>query len=76
MQRKHIPFQETGYFSKLICDYLDQKTAVRPLYNNFPDKKGFQNQIALKKNAFLQKVTYCFGQKFGAAIQGCFQDPN
>ena len=55
MQRKHIPFQETGYFSKLICDYLDQKTAVRPLYNNFPDKKGFQNQIALKKNDFSKK---------------------
>jgi bacillithiol biosynthesis cysteine-adding enzyme BshC len=52
MQRKHIPFQETGYFSKLICDYLDQKTAARSLYNNFPDKKGFQNQIALKKKHF------------------------
>ena len=52
MQRKHIPFQETGYFSKLICDYLDQKEAVRSLYNNFPNKKGFQNQIVIKEKNF------------------------
>lgn len=31
-----IAYQKTGYFSKLICDYLDQKESLTPFYNRFP----------------------------------------
>ena len=44
-----IPFKKTGYFSKIICDYLDRNEKITPLYNNFPDLAGFKKQINEKK---------------------------
>jgi len=46
------PFSATGYFSKLICDYLDEKPELSEFYGNFPDVAGFKNQIESKKTAF------------------------
>lgn len=48
----HIPFKATGYFSQLICDYLDKKPELSEFYGNFPDLEGFKNQIQTKKTAF------------------------
>ncbi len=45
MSVTHIPSAETGYFSKLICDYLDRKPELSQFYGNFPDLEGFKNQI-------------------------------
>ena len=52
--KKHftIPFQKTGYFTKIICDYLDKKKEIAPFYNQFPDFNGFEKQIYLKKESF------------------------
>ncbi|SNY99384.1 bacillithiol biosynthesis cysteine-adding enzyme BshC [Flagellimonas pacifica] len=47
-----IPFKETGYFSKLICDYLDQKKELKPFFGHFPDIKNFKVQIAEKEANF------------------------
>ena len=47
-----IPFAATGYFSKLICDYLDKKTELSKFYENFPNVAGFKSQIESKKLAF------------------------
>jgi len=47
-----IPFQNTGYFSKIICDYLDKKEDLKKFYNNYPDIKGFGNQLKLKSDSF------------------------
>ncbi|MFD2099265.1 bacillithiol biosynthesis cysteine-adding enzyme BshC [Flagellimonas iocasae] len=44
-----IPFKETGYFSKLICDYLDQDNGLKPFYNRFPLAENFKEQIEEKK---------------------------
>ncbi len=44
-----IPFNETGYFSKTICDYLDKNEKITSFYNNFPDLKGFKKQIDEKR---------------------------
>ena len=44
-----IPFQNTGYFSKIICDYLDHKDTNTPFYNNYPDLNGFKKQIEEKR---------------------------
>ena len=49
MKVHHIPFQQTGYFSKLMGDYLDKKQELDSFYGNFPDLEGFKNQIELKK---------------------------
>jgi len=53
MKVKNIPFQQTGYFSKTICDYLDKKKTIVPFYNNFPDLKGFKKQIDAKRHSEL-----------------------
>ncbi len=44
-----IPFKETGYFSKLICDYLDQHEGLKSFYNRFPSAENFKKQIEEKK---------------------------
>ncbi len=46
-----IPYQRTGYFTKFICDYLDKKDSIREFYDNFPDLKGFKDQIDLRIKA-------------------------
>jgi len=52
MKVHYIPFKKTGYFSKIIYDYLDKKTKLSEFYGNFPDLEGFKNQIELKKSSF------------------------
>lgn len=50
-----IPYRDTGYFSNLVCDYLDQKEGLRDLYNNFPEVEGFEKQIREKSESFAQE---------------------
>jgi len=47
-----ISFQSSGYFSKIMQDYLDQKAELKPLYNNFPTLENFEKQIAEKAANF------------------------
>jgi bacillithiol biosynthesis cysteine-adding enzyme BshC len=47
-----ISYQNSGYFSKLIQDYLDQKSELKPLYNYFPTLENFEKQIAEKAANF------------------------
>ena len=47
-----IPFHETGYFSKTICDYLCQENGIIEFSGAFPNLKNFKTQIAAKKNSF------------------------
>ncbi len=44
-----ISYRKTGYFSKLICDYLDQDPEVEEFYNRFPSESNFEAQIAEKQ---------------------------
>ena len=52
MKVHHIPFKETGYFSNLIGDYLDNNPKLSQFYGNFPDMEGFKKQLELKQNSF------------------------
>ena len=47
-----IKFQDTGYFSKMMNDYLDRNEELSRFYNNFPDLDGFQRQIEEKGNNY------------------------
>ena len=47
-----IKFQDTGYFSKIMSDYLEQKESIKDFYGNFPDIEGFGQQIIEKSKAF------------------------
>ena len=48
MKVHHIPFQKTGYFSNIICDYLDKNSNLTKFYGNYPDLDGFKKQIELR----------------------------
>ena len=43
-----LPFKQTGYFSDLICDYIDNKESLNPFYNRFPKIENFKDQIEEK----------------------------
>lgn len=47
-----IPYQQTGYFSKLISDYLNQEHQLHTLYNRFPSIGAFKEQIEEKQRQF------------------------
>ena len=47
-----ISYQNSGYFSPLMNDYLDQKSDVQSLYNRFPTLENFEAQIIEKNNNF------------------------
>lgn len=43
-------YRSTGFFSRLICDYLDQKEELKPFYNRFPSLENFKEQIVEKQS--------------------------
>ncbi|MEQ6124241.1 bacillithiol biosynthesis cysteine-adding enzyme BshC [Pseudotenacibaculum sp. MALMAid0570] len=49
MKVTHIPFQQTGFFSKTMKDYLEKNESIKEYYHNFPDIDGFAKQIEEKK---------------------------
>ncbi|MFD0963050.1 bacillithiol biosynthesis cysteine-adding enzyme BshC [Pseudofulvibacter geojedonensis] len=52
MNPTSIPYQQTGYFSSFICDYLNQTSAVKPFYNRYPSLENFKDQIEEKRLSF------------------------
>ncbi|HBD25743.1 bacillithiol biosynthesis cysteine-adding enzyme BshC [Flavobacterium sp.] len=52
MPNDYITYQNSGYFSKLIVDYLDQKSELKSLYNRFPTVENFKLQIEEKSKNF------------------------
>ena len=48
MPTETIPYRKTGYFSKLICDYLDRESALEEFYHRFPSEKEFESQLSEK----------------------------
>ncbi|PRZ23975.1 bacillithiol biosynthesis cysteine-adding enzyme BshC [Flavobacterium granuli] len=47
-----ISYQNSGYFSPLMNDYLDQKNNLKELYNRFPTLENFEGQILEKQENF------------------------
>lgn len=47
-----LPYRETGYFSNLICNYLDQKEELKPFYHRFPTADNLIKQAAEKGEWF------------------------
>src|SRR5690606_21713813 len=43
-----ITFQNSGYFTDIIVDYLNQSEKVKSLYNRFPSLENFKEQIQEK----------------------------
>lgn len=47
-----ISYQNSGYFSPLMNDYLEQNPNLQSLYNRFPNIENFEAQIKEKKSNF------------------------
>ena len=47
-----ISYQNSGYFSSLMNDYLDQNPNLQSLYNRFPNLENFETQIKEKKTNY------------------------
>lgn len=47
-----ISYQESGYFTPLIVDYLNQKADLKPLYHRFPTFENFKLQIQEKQQNY------------------------
>lgn len=47
-----LSYKETNYFPRLILDYLEQKSELKPFYNRFPSIENYEQQIEEKKTFF------------------------
>ena len=45
----YLPYQSTGYFSKIVSDYLSQSPLLQPFYKHAPDINGIENAITARK---------------------------
>jgi bacillithiol biosynthesis cysteine-adding enzyme BshC len=45
----HLPINQTGYFSRIINDYLDQADALRPFYAHPPNAVGLQKALKARQ---------------------------
>lgn len=52
MPTDSINYQNSGYFTKLIIDYLGEKKELKPFYNRFPKIENFKNQLVEKSLNF------------------------
>ena len=47
-----LSYQNSGWFSALMTDYLNQKSELQSLYNRFPSIENFRQQIEEKNTNF------------------------
>ena len=52
MTTQYISYNETGYFSKIINDYVQQEPTLRSLYNHYPTIENFKKQLQEKKQTY------------------------
>ena len=52
MPTDYISYQNSGYFSSLMNDYLDQKNNLHSLFNRFPKLENFADQILEKQSNY------------------------
>jgi bacillithiol biosynthesis cysteine-adding enzyme BshC len=52
MSKIHIAYKNTGYFSQLMNDYLDEKPHLKSFYNRFPKIENFEAQIEEKSASY------------------------
>ncbi|TKD62384.1 bacillithiol biosynthesis cysteine-adding enzyme BshC [Flavobacterium sp. ASW18X] len=71
-----IPYQKTGYFSKLICDYISEEPKLSKFYGHFPRIENFEAQIKTKEQSFSVTTRKILVQALKAQYQGISASPN
>lgn len=56
-QRVYIPYAETGFFSKLVLDYLEGKVELASFYTYRPELSAFKAAIAERKKHPVDRQT-------------------
>jgi bacillithiol biosynthesis cysteine-adding enzyme BshC len=46
-----LPYRQTGYFSRIITDYLDKADTLRPFYAQEPSYEGIRQSLAARQAA-------------------------
>lgn len=46
----YLPYQSTGYFSRIVSDYLQQSALLQPFYLHAPNLEGIKNAIIARKH--------------------------
>jgi len=52
MEQQRLTYQETGQFSKLVLDYLEQAPALKSFYHRPPKLESLEAQIQEKSKQF------------------------
>lgn len=52
MQFQKIPYRDTGYVSKIICDLFEGNKELRDFYGNSPTLGGLKKQLLKKQKSF------------------------
>ena len=52
MPKDCISYQNSGYFSPMMNDYLNQESSLKSFYNRFPTIENFENQIKEKQQNY------------------------
>ncbi|WP_410007104.1 bacillithiol biosynthesis cysteine-adding enzyme BshC [Aequorivita nionensis] len=63
MPNHSIPYKNTGYFSKLICDYLAEDESLKPFYNRFPNLENFKHQLTEKQKNFTDEKRHLLSKR-------------
>ncbi|QQX75645.1 MULTISPECIES: bacillithiol biosynthesis cysteine-adding enzyme BshC [Aequorivita] len=63
MPTHSIPYKDTGYFSKLICDYLAEDEGLNPFYNRFPNLENFKHQLVEKQKNFTDEKRHLLSKR-------------
>ncbi len=50
-----LPYRQTGAFSKIALDYIDQAAALKPFYSNPPTLQGIQKAIEDRKQFIVNR---------------------
>jgi bacillithiol biosynthesis cysteine-adding enzyme BshC len=53
----HLPYQQTGYFSKIITDYLDGASALKPFVEHPVTPDGIRAALEARKKAQVDRKT-------------------
>ncbi|PCJ23458.1 MAG: bacillithiol biosynthesis cysteine-adding enzyme BshC [Flavobacteriales bacterium] len=56
MNNTQIPYQQTGYFSKLMVNYLEEKEELKPFYNHYCDIDSFAKIIEERKQKLVNRT--------------------
>jgi len=52
----YLPYRQTGYFSRIITDYLDQAAAITPFYSHPATEEGLGKAIEARKQSPIDRA--------------------